>query len=230
MKAMIRTKLTQCKRLVEPRGAALIAVMLLTMILSAVGLVAMQNTFNSLRLTGAYRMHKQAVETSDSVRDFATVRAGSNVEYYIDCLKTDRNLRGNAAGDIEDGGSCVRTREDYITGGSLNSGTSTSESGLFNGTTATQLSADSNPGMGEVDFALILRDPLQGPPPLGSDGRLFCTKSVYLGARATYSNLEVDAGGAQAAKNWERPPRAAAGLVGQDSILGSYACNGGGSR
>ena len=79
----------------RPQGAALIAVMLLTMVLSAVGVMAMNNTFNSLRLSGNYRLRSQAMTTSDASLTLLAERAGSRPVNYLSRLRTAQRLDVN---------------------------------------------------------------------------------------------------------------------------------------
>lgn len=219
----------------QETGAALIAVMLLTMVLSAVGLVAMQNTFDSLRLTGTYRMSKQAFETANTVLEFSSVREGDRALALNNRLSTANNLDTAAAAAtdraqvIESGGSVAKGRSGYLADAILND-SGTGESGLFNGSSTSQLSNDSDQSMGNVDFDIIIRDPINGPPPRGSQGSLFCSKLMYIGARAIYNNMQLDGGGSEAVKNWDRPPRNASAMLGQESLLENVPCNGSGSR
>lgn len=217
----------------QQTGAALIAVMLLTMVLSAVGLVAMQNTFDSLRLTGTYRMSRQAFETANTVLDFSSVREGDRANALVNALSTSNRLDTNAAAAtdrsrvIESGGSLNRGRDAYLAASILNDA-GTGESGLFQG--GGEFSNDSDQAMGNVDFDIIIRDPVNGPPPRGSEGSLFCSKLMFIGTRAVYNNLQLDSSGEQTTKNWERPPRNAAAMLGQESLLENVPCNGSGSR
>ena len=217
-------------------GAALIAVMLLTMVLSAVGLVAMQNTFDSLRLTGTYRMSRQAFETANTVLEFSSVREGDRALALSNRLSASNNLDAASAATpseraqvIESGGSVSKGMTAYIGEAILND-SGTGESGLFNDNGGAQRSNDSDQAMGNVDFEIIIRDPINGPPPRGSQSSLFCSKLLFIGSRAVYNNLQLDSGGKQSAKNWERPPRNAAAMLGQESILENVPCNGSGTR
>lgn len=217
-------------RLFAPRGAALVAVLLLTMVLSAIGVIAVQNTFNSLRLSGNYRLRRQAQETADAALSFESVFAGEYPSDRLGRLETDLNLKMGAAPVpdrvklIERGGSLVMKQSDYASLGLLSTGGE--ESGLFNN--ASNASHDSDDGNGKVSFDVVIRDPAEGPPVEGSDGA-FCKRRVYIGSRATYDDLERT-GTTQNTDNWKRPARAATGLLGMEAWIGPVPCNGAGTR
>lgn len=212
----------QLTHLLRPQGAALIAVLLLTMVLSAVGIVAMQNTFNSLQLSGNYRLRSQALETADSAMVFfGEVRCGNRSTNCWGRLETARTLSPGADGNVE-------SSEDLITQGVLTPAI-TGETGLFSGATTDLASHEADTSAGRASFEVVMRDPVDGPPVLGSDSS-YCSKLVFLGSRATYDALEVDGANAQRIQNWARPPRAASSMVGAETILDNLPCNGGGSR
>lgn len=204
------------------RGAALVAVLLLTMVLSGIGMMAMQNTFDSMLLSGNFRLRKQAQETADAALTLVSVRAGDRPINYLSRMKADVELNRRAGADIrlqERGGTAVLTSADFGAG---------AETGLFSDGDPAHASHESDQAMGNVQFRVILRDPSEGPPPTGNDGS-FCTKKIFFGSSATHDALVQDAG-QQSKSNWDRPARAANAMVGLEAWVGPIPCRGGGSN
>ena len=213
------------------RGAALVAVLLLTMILSALGALAMQNTFYSMQLSGNYRMRRQAAETADAALTFFSVRTGDKPINYLSRMSVEQRMeeaQGVAlSNQLNDRGAMARFKaSDFQTGGITSP--LTGETGFFSGTDLTTRSHESDASLGAVSFEVVIRDPSNGPPPPGSDNA-FCSKKVYIGSRATYDALER-VGAEVSDRNWTKPARAASSMVGLEAWVGPVPCQGGGSR
>ncbi len=126
---MNRSKMARIQTLARPKGAALIAVLLLSMVLSAVGIVAMQNTFSSLQLSGNYRMRTQAEETADSAMSFYSMRCGNQPVNCLGRLKASRTLDPTKDG-------LITTHEEMLTSAVIPAPPIAGETGLFSGTAA----------------------------------------------------------------------------------------------
>ena len=100
---------------------------------------------------------------------------------------------------------------------------------MFSDGSVANASHERDASVGRVNWEVVMRDSVDGPPPLGNDGS-FCSRKVYFGSRASYDALERDGANAQTTSNWRRPPRGASGMVGLEAWIGPVPCNGGGSR
>ena len=230
------------------RGAALIAVLLLTMVLSAIGLVAMHSTINSMHLSSNFRLRRQAQETSSASANAVAIRAGDDPGAYFSRHKAqcEQNRRAGAGfGALSNQqlqeGACglVIDEEDFRAGlagadagwggggATIGLGGNSGTTGLFNITGVS--SSEDNPSSGQSGFQVVMRDVVEGPPPAGSGAGTFCTKKVYFGSRSTIQRFEQNAG-QHAASNWDRPAQAGSAVVGLEAWLGPVPCRGGGSN
>jgi len=207
----------------QQTGAALVAVLLLTMVLSAIGVLAINNTFRSMQLAGNYRLRTQAQDTSEAALTFLSVRAGDKQSTYMGILDASCENEAREGADrqrlIERGCAQVWSNADFQSQSSNLTGTS-GETGLFSD--GAELSHESDPSQGTVDFDVIIRDPGQGPPPVGSDNS-FCTRKIFMASRSSY-------GDTNAVTDWDSPGSSANSMVGLEAWIGPIPCNGGGSN
>lgn len=200
------------RTLQKRQGAALIAVLLLTMVLSGIGVVAVQNTFNSMELAGNYRLRRQAQETASGSLVLVGTRVGDASDIFY------RRLAANPD-----------ERAFVFTGPSIQSeflNTSGNETGLFRDPTdPSTVSFEADQALGTIDFSVVMRDPVDAPPPPGSDEfNGLCSKYVYMASRSSYDALERTGANVQRESNWNRPARAAAGVVGMTVMIDLSQC------
>ena len=158
------------------RGAALIIALLVMLVLSALGLVALRATSEGAWVAASHRMNSQSAAFSDSVVQFGTERTGFRAQsvYSLMQQRVNREMRLSGddsvdalrrggyvvyvAGDPEDGQASL---EGELPGGRL------LEVGELRGL-ETELA---------VRYRYIVRDPLVGPPAPGF-GENFCFNRV----------------------------------------------------
>lgn len=207
----------------QQTGAALVAVLLLTMVLSAIGVLAINNTFHSMQLAGNYRLRTQAQDTSEAALTFLSVRAGDKQSTYMGILDASCENEAREGADrarlLERGCAQVWSNADFQSQ-SDNLTSLSGETGLFS--ESGNLSHESDPSQGIVDFDVIIRDPGQGPPPVGSDNS-FCTRKIFMASRSSYGGPSVNA-------DWDSPGRSASSMIGLEAWIGPIPCNGGGSN
>ncbi len=212
--ALGRAAITQARR---PQGAALIAVLLLTLVLSAIGLMAMQNTFHSMNLAGNFRLRRQAMEASNAATVFVATRVGDRPNKYLGDLNASTATaygQSTRRNDIRSGGATLFDKAAFggISGGG----------GLFEDPAIPESkSFESDDSVGTSDFSVIIRDRVQGPPSPGMPEG--CTaKKLFVASRATYDNTIENTAGTQDESNWDNPVRAGSGMVGMLGWVQGY--------
>ena len=208
-----KTMIAALQRTMKKRqGAALVAVLLLTMVLSGLGLIAVQNTFNSMQLAGNHRLRRQAMETANAGLLYVGSDVSIKPQDYYGRMQKSPELEPN---------NFKFTKTFVQTNLLQSSGNST---GLFEDPTdPTITSFENDESLGTVDFDVIIRDSSAGPPPPGSDPDKFCMKQIFVASRSRYDALERNAG-LETAKNWDRPARAASAMVGMGAWMGPLPC------
>ncbi|MEC9442086.1 MAG: pilus assembly PilX N-terminal domain-containing protein [Myxococcota bacterium] len=218
MKGMRTT--TALRRTMKKRqGAALVAVLLLTMVLSGIGLLAVQNTFNSMQLAGNHRLRRQALETANAGLLYVSAEVSANPGSYY------KRMAKEPALDPDN----FEFTKDYVQTNLLT--TTGNSTGLFEDPNDPSVkSFEGDESLGTIDFDVLIRDSTDGPPPPGSQQNssygeaAFCTKQVFLASRSRYDALERNAG-LQTEGNWDRPARAASSMVGMGAWMGPIPCN-----
>ena len=213
MKGMRTT--TALRRTMKKRqGAALVAVLLLTMVLSGIGLLAVQNTFNSMQLAGNHRLRRQALETANAGLLYVSAEVSANPGSYY------KRMAKEPALDPDN----FEFTKDYVQ-------TNLLTTRLFEDPNDPSVkSFEGDESLGTIDFDVLIRDSTDGPPPPGSQQNssygeaAFCTKQVFLASRSRYDALERNAG-LQTEGNWDRPARAASSMVGMGAWMGPIPCN-----
>ena len=225
----------------QERGAALIAALMLTLVLSALGFVAVKTTTRSLAQTGNYVTRSQAGIASESALAFVGDRVGLKSTQYWDYMQKRFELEQGTANNQKDlltrGAFMVVTRDQFVgTNGSLKTPDAASpETGLFSTDDATQVSHESSSKTQAAEFRVVLRDPIEGPPVAGMQqnatpggGRL-CQKKIAMISEHRYNATDTSdqntLGTNQADVNsWVRPSTAGIGRNYQETIIGPVLC------
>lgn len=217
----------------RPKGAALLIALMLTLALTAIGMVAVQTTISGMRNASNYRLRRQAQMASTSALTFVSNRVGNKAAaYWRQVANQGSQLDVNQAS-----GFMVITPDIYQTPESFDN-VPAGETGLF--------SSDGAPRSHEAqlqiaDYQVIIRDPIEGPPAEGNDNN-FCYKKVFFASQTSYigrgksCNTDADcspSGSCVLGLNntgvcteWNRPANAAWAANGVESLIGPIDCKG----
>jgi hypothetical protein len=233
---------TICSR--QPRGAALMAALLLSLVLSGVGIVVMQNTMLSMRMSGNYKMRKQASAAAEAAVLVTSNMVGNQASSFWRGMSTDQQnmLTGNSTQggmgtgapgldarvtSLERGGAMILTSNPNLQAQNPNIAVpvftmmqqaAAGETGLFQNQTGAIRSHEQLTAGANNSFNVILRDPVEGPPASGfSQG--FCFKKVYFASQALYGAQPEDA------NSWQIAPLAtASGRNAVEGFIGPIEC------
>lgn len=214
------------------RGAALILALLIMLVLSGLGMVALQATTDSTWLSATHRVRAQSTSYSDSVLDFGMMRSGDRAASIHQMLqrRTRDDMRGVAGSDSD----ANLERVGQIRRGGYQIFVKSADPGAGESSLADTLAAaggsllDGGVARGAVesmdglpsDFRFIVRDPVTGPRAPGfSDD--FCFIRVTLGSQANVGNA---IGAAPAAEDQQRRRFQGTGRHMSDSFIGPISC------
>ncbi len=193
------------------KGSALLLVLMISLVLSAFGLVAMRDIALGVHQSASFRVRTQASAVSDAAASAFSMRAGNQANAYVYAVKatskrdggfggTDPlkyNYTGPASefqGELASHGGFIVFRNDDLsssqglipnqfTGG----GSQKSESGLFRAP-ATTTEPSSFEVQNETEFLVVLRDLKDGIPAPGfSEG--YCFKKATVASKASVGTL-----------------------------------------
>lgn len=172
--------------LCKPRGAALILAMLVMLVLSGLGLIALYSVTDSVWQSGSYRARAQAQLFSDGVLTFALFRSGDQApeELRKVSFQTEREFK---LGDDAERFDSLRRGGYHISTTAGDNSTQTNLTALFeNGFFAPDgtgtKSFEEAPGS-PTAYRYIIRDPMEGPSVEGYS-RNFCFKKVSIASQA----------------------------------------------
>jgi hypothetical protein len=181
----------------KPRGAALILAMLVMLVLSGLGLIALYSVTDSVWQSGSYRARTQANLFSDSVLTFALYRAGDRAPEELRKLAYETEKRFEAAGNDQAQRVAALQRGGYHISSSSGDGAGqTNLSNLFEGGF---FAADSAGGTTSFEktpnspsaYRYIIRDPMEGPSVEGYSSN-FCFKKVTLASQARIGDFDAN--------------------------------------
>lgn len=215
----------------RPKGAALLIALMLTLVLSAIGMVAIQSTISGMRNASNYRLRRQAQMASTAAVTYVSNRVGNKASaYWRELAENGRNVNSNVSS-----GSMLITPEMYKTDKSFEN-VPTGETGMF--------SSDGAPRSHEAqlqiaDYQVIIRDPIEGPPSEGNDNN-FCYKKVLFVSQTSYIGkgrtcvADADCGpegscvlginGGGVCTEWGKPANAAWAATGVEGLIGPIDC------
>jgi Tfp pilus assembly protein PilX len=219
----------------HPRGAALMAALLMTLVLSGVGLVVMQSTMQSMKMSGNYKMRKQANAGAEAAVLYTSNMVGDQASTFWRGMESATQTATSNGGDfvanqaiIGRGGAMIVSNADQpsatvpvmkVFQGAVTNG----ETGLFTDTAGNARSFEQKTASGNATgnntFRVVLRDPVEGPPAPGYSGR-FCFKKIYFASATQYGALN----GAEAT-DWTKPPLTiATARNGMEGFIGPIEC------
>ena len=212
------------------RGAALVVAILVMLVLSALGMVAVKAAIDGNWQSGSYRVKAQATSFSDSVNQLGLARAGTRADTVYDMMRRQANWESGQTSVIDDGGTEIVEQigaaafrrggyqiwvpqEDPGDGKAslyalLGGNERFLEDGAIRG-------VESIERMG-VDYRYIVRDPILGPPSPGF-GDEYCFVRVTVAS---------EAGIGRGVEEEERVLRRMRGVArnSADAFIGPIAC------
>lgn len=170
------------------RGAALIIALLVMLVLSAMGLVALRATSEGAWTAASHRMQSQSTAFSDSVVQFGTERTGLRAQSVYDVMRqrADRDMR-LAADDSIDAlrrGGYVVYVADNPEGGQASLDEEIPSGRLLETGDLRGIETEMN-----VRYRFIVRDPIVGPPAVGF-GENYCFNRVTVASEALVASGE----------------------------------------
>ncbi len=207
--------------LARRRGSALVLTMLILLVLSGLGMVAMRDISRSLHQSGAYRVRTQADHFSEAAAEYATADASTDAASFWSMMESsnENNVSSHASSTAsqkaqeELGGYVLLTQQSGGSGSTdqFEALTSTAdESGLLNDSGHASFEA-SEPS---TQFAVIFRDPMDGPPAPGY-GDKYCFKKVTIASRALVG---------QPNRTWKGAGMMAEKRNGIETLIGPIEC------
>ncbi|MGM0557982.1 MAG: hypothetical protein ACQEVA_16470 [Myxococcota bacterium] len=202
------------------QGSALILTMLILLVLTAIGMVALKDVARTVQQSGVYRVRTQSDTFTEAASEFVSKRAGDNAEGYWNKMETELEggMRGatvaNQDANSDRGAMMMLTQNDGATGDLSVLGSSTTETGLFYEETQGKASFEQAANEDTHDFRVILRDPMDGIPVPGYSSE-FCFKKVTIATESTVG---------QADPEWSRANMVANSQSGGEVLIGPIDC------
>ncbi len=164
------------------RGAALIVAILVMLVLSAMGMVALKASMESTWTSASHRMASQASSFSDATVQYGMLRSGRSASSVYELIRRRAEFDMGQAGDDEAaelrrGGYVI-----YVTG-EAEDGQVSLDDFLYSGRL---LETEDLQGMEselDVTYRFIVRDPIVGPPAPGF-GENYCFNRVTIASEA----------------------------------------------
>jgi hypothetical protein len=175
----------------------LILTMLILLVLTGLGMVALRSTTRSVQQSGAYRVRTQANTFSEAAAEYSAALASKDAATFWGMMRSahDNSLDGLSMSDSQKShaiGPYIKLRQ--------KAGDTANRKSDFEGMepteTTTGLFGDDSFEVGETgaEFSVIFRDPLDGPPAPGY-GENFCFKKVTITSRARIGTPDRTWGG-----------------------------------
>jgi hypothetical protein len=169
------------------RGAALVLALLVMLVLSGLGLVAMHSTSEGTSLAGMHRLQGQSKSLSDSINQLGVMRSGRQAS-ALDAQMKRRVAIDAEPGAMRRGGYVIFTTsfeedpDDGFVGMGDGEIALQTQGGLFSRTDFVQTINEDN-----VTFRYIVRDPIMGPPVPGFSDE-YCFIGVSVGS---WANMDL---------------------------------------
>lgn len=220
------------------KGSALLLVLMVSLVLSAFGLVAMRDIAIGVHQSASFRVRTQASSVSEAAASAFSMRAGNQSSAYVHALKSTTK-RGSVFGGNDPskykytasenqfqetlashGGFIVFRHSDLSTGTSpfvvnhpVGSGAQKGETGLFRGP-STLTDVSSFEAQNETEFLVVLRDLKDGIPAPGFSDR-YCFKKATVAAQARVGERPA---------TFDTPATFAIGTHTNDILIGPIEC------
>lgn len=173
--------------LADEQGSALILTMLVLLVLTGLGMLAMRNTRASLQQSGAYRVRAQATGLSEAATGYTAYMAGKDASGFWAMMRSPQ------LHEFQKTTSTVTSRQAEARRGAYLHLKQRSKDGdkVFPKVTASDeetglLTDGANPSFerreASSQFEVVLRDPMDGPPAAGY-GENYCFKKITVVSR-----------------------------------------------
>lgn len=221
-------------------GSALILVLLISLVLSAFGIVALRDIAIGTHQSAAFRVRTQAGQLSNAASTAFAMRAGNKAEEYLDLVKkssyrteSGASMDGmygvdtNAGGGLLDqrkayathGGFIVFTPElfntasagDFFPGRDAGGAVQSNETGLFRPNISGIRSFEARD---PTEWEVVMRNVSEGFPAPGYSDR-FCFRRATIAANAKVGE-HLD--------NWNEPTNVGLGIHANEVFLGPVPC------
>ncbi len=214
------------------RGAALVLALLIMLVLSGLGLVAMKATTDSTTMAGMQRLQTQTMALSDGINQLGTARSGRQASAYHAQMTSQAG--GVMGADIQDADE-RHSQDGFLRRGgyvlfSSDSGDVGNNSANFSmGAGAggkvldgEHFGAVASDDAYDTSYQYIVRDPVLGPRAPGF-GDEYCFIRVTIGSRADIGTANFDDDNADADARAQR--NRALGRNVSHSMIGPVECN-----
>lgn len=231
--------------LARPRGAALVMAMLITLVLSGLGLIAMHSVNDTTWKTANYRSRQQASQVSDAVANLAVYRLGdagnSYIQFMHKAFDKEREAAGLASATSQAKADLLR-RGPYLIFADTPAENSTEHNinylftgqddddntvtgGIFDDAAkpsdrASSFSDKATNSSLKVDYRFIIRDELDGPPATGFD-RSHCFKKITV---ASQSRVSANSSVPEEDRAWSSKTMNAANRNMIEAMVGPVPC------
>lgn len=202
------------------RGSALILTMLILLVLTAIGMVALKDVARTVQQSGVYRVRTQSETFTEAVSEFVSMRAGDNAEGYWNKMESDFDDQLGGTSSTErlarnDLGAMMELSQDNASTGDLKVlGDSTVETGLFYESSVDKASFEQAPNEDTHRFRVILRDPMDGIPVPGYSDQ-YCFKKVTVATETTVGEGDSE---------WKKANMIASSQSGAEVLIGPLDC------
>ena len=222
----------------KQQGAALVLTLLIMLVLSALGLVAMRATNDSAAFTSMQRLHSQAKSLSEGTLQLGVMRSGSQASAYRQQLQSmaGQNIAPNDsevgnADSLRRRGGYLRFTTDYEfeedEGVVTFSGLSQADRAIQDANGPVTNFFDGRSGFvdaveaeRDASYSYIVRDMTLGPRVEGF-GDEFCFVIVTIGSRSNIGNVDLS-GGLDASERARRPQALGRNL--KRTMIGPVEC------
>ena len=216
---------------ITERGAALVLALLIMLVLSGLGLVAMKATTDSTMMAGTQRLQTQTMALSDGINQLGTARSGRQASAYYAQMTSqaggvmgdeisDSNERHSQDGFLRRGGYVLFSSDPGDAGNNAASFSMGAGAGgkVLDGENFGAVASDD---AYESSYQYIVRDPVIGPRAPGF-GDEYCFIRVTVGSRADIGSANFSGNDAESRAQRNR----ALGRNVSHSMIGPVECNG----
>ncbi|QDG50766.1 hypothetical protein FIV42_08485 [Persicimonas caeni] len=183
---MNTNRTTTRKWLAQQQGSALILTMLVLLVLTGLGMLAMRDTRASLQQSGAYRVRAQATGLAEAASGYTAYMAGKDASGFWAMMQSPQvtNLSQLSSANARQAearrGAYLHLKQKAGSGDKVfpNVTAITGETGLL--TNGSKKSFEARESSSQ--FEVVLRDPMDGPPAAGY-GENYCFKKITVVSR-----------------------------------------------
>lgn len=192
---MKNNRITTRTWLADQQGSALILTMLVLLVLTGLGMLAMRNTRASLQQSGAYRVRTQATGLAEAATGYTAYLAGKDASGFWAMMQSPQVTTLSQLADATSRqaearrGAYLHLKQKAGTTDNIfpNVAASAEETGLLTDGSAPSFEKRESASR----FEVVLRDPMDGPPAAGY-GENYCFKKVTVVSRGLIGEPSAD--------------------------------------